>query len=102
MSVTRTQIEGDVRRIQQFIQQVRNFLSGSTVQAVKDVHAGLCRENSTYSSPQLSCLISTSSALGYIHSEGNAHPLRAREGRKTEEEFQQYPSLFVTGCSVPS
>eukprot|EP00075_Anas_platyrhynchos_P011296 XP_027300549.1 laminin subunit beta-3 isoform X3 [Anas platyrhynchos] len=27
MSVTRTQIEGDVRRIQQFIQQVRNFLS---------------------------------------------------------------------------
>uniref|UniRef100_A0A8C3KXC9 Laminin subunit beta 3 n=1 Tax=Calidris pygmaea TaxID=425635 RepID=A0A8C3KXC9_9CHAR len=27
MSVTRTQIEGDVRRIQQLIQQVRNFLS---------------------------------------------------------------------------
>ncbi|KAM9520354.1 laminin subunit beta-3 isoform 1-T3 [Guaruba guarouba] len=27
MSVTRTQIEGDVRRIRQFIQQVRNFLS---------------------------------------------------------------------------
>ncbi|KFW72703.1 Laminin subunit beta-3, partial [Pygoscelis adeliae] len=27
MSVTRTQIEGDLRRIQQFIQQVRNFLS---------------------------------------------------------------------------
>ncbi|NWH63275.1 LAMB3 protein, partial [Geococcyx californianus] len=27
MTVTRTQIEGDVRRIQQFIQQVRNFLS---------------------------------------------------------------------------
>ncbi|NXI74677.1 LAMB3 protein, partial [Anseranas semipalmata] len=27
MSVTRTQIEGDVRRFQQFIQQVRNFLS---------------------------------------------------------------------------
>ncbi|XP_061869487.1 laminin subunit beta-3 [Colius striatus] len=27
MSVTRTQVEGDVRRIQQFIQQVRNFLS---------------------------------------------------------------------------
>ncbi|NWJ05868.1 LAMB3 protein, partial [Crypturellus undulatus] len=27
MSVTRTQIEGDVRRIQQFIQKVRNFLS---------------------------------------------------------------------------
>ncbi|XP_035202771.1 laminin subunit beta-3 isoform X3 [Oxyura jamaicensis] len=27
MSVTRTQIEGDVRHIQQFIQQVRNFLS---------------------------------------------------------------------------
>ncbi|XP_054660088.1 laminin subunit beta-3 isoform X2 [Grus americana] len=27
MSVTRTQIEGEVRRIQQFIQQVRNFLS---------------------------------------------------------------------------
>ncbi|NXI99520.1 LAMB3 protein, partial [Psophia crepitans] len=27
MSVTRTQIEGDVQRIQQFIQQVRNFLS---------------------------------------------------------------------------
>eukprot|EP00076_Gallus_gallus_P030125 XP_015154529.1 laminin subunit beta-3 [Gallus gallus] len=27
MSITRTQIEGDVRRAQQFIQQVRNFLS---------------------------------------------------------------------------
>ncbi|KAM6044565.1 laminin subunit beta-3 isoform 2-T2 [Chlamydotis macqueenii] len=27
MSVTRTQMEGDVRRIQQFVQQVRNFLS---------------------------------------------------------------------------
>ncbi|NXW65110.1 LAMB3 protein, partial [Eurystomus gularis] len=27
MSVTRTQVEGDVRRIQQFIRQVRNFLS---------------------------------------------------------------------------
>ncbi|KAM6399042.1 laminin subunit beta-3 [Rhynochetos jubatus] len=31
MSVTRTQIEGDVRRIQQFIQQVRNFLSDKDV-----------------------------------------------------------------------
>lgn len=40
MSVTRTQIEGDVRRIQQFIQQVRNFLSGSALQAVKSVCAG--------------------------------------------------------------
>ncbi|NXL56178.1 LAMB3 protein, partial [Chordeiles acutipennis] len=27
MSITRTQIEGDIRRIQQFIQQIRNFLS---------------------------------------------------------------------------
>ncbi|KFO94390.1 Laminin subunit beta-3, partial [Buceros rhinoceros silvestris] len=39
MSVTRTQIEGDVRRIQQFIQQVRDFLSDkdtdpSTVQEI--------------------------------------------------------------------
>ena len=40
MSITRTQIEGDVRRIQQFIQQVRNFLSGSAPQAVKYVYAG--------------------------------------------------------------
>lgn len=47
ISVTRTQIEGDVRRIQQFIQQVRNFLSGSALQAVKYVYAGwsVHREN---------------------------------------------------------
>uniref|UniRef100_A0A8C8SKQ9 Laminin subunit beta-3 n=1 Tax=Pelusios castaneus TaxID=367368 RepID=A0A8C8SKQ9_9SAUR len=31
VGVTRTQIEGDVRRIQQFIQQVRNFLSDPTI-----------------------------------------------------------------------
>ncbi|XP_034626450.1 laminin subunit beta-3 [Trachemys scripta elegans] len=41
VSVTRTQIEGDVRRIQQFIQQVRNFLSDpatdpATIQEVSD------------------------------------------------------------------
>ncbi|XP_065554623.1 laminin subunit beta-3 isoform X1 [Lathamus discolor] len=41
MSVTRTQIEGDVRRIQQFIQQVRNFLSDrdtdpATVQEISE------------------------------------------------------------------
>uniref|UniRef100_A0A8C6NB23 Uncharacterized protein n=1 Tax=Melopsittacus undulatus TaxID=13146 RepID=A0A8C6NB23_MELUD len=41
MSVTRTQIEGDVRRIQQFIQQVRSFLSDrdtdpATVQEVSE------------------------------------------------------------------
>ncbi|XP_062461483.1 laminin subunit beta-3 [Pezoporus occidentalis] len=41
MSVTRTQIEGDVRRIRQFIQQVRNFLSDrdtdpATVQEISD------------------------------------------------------------------
>lgn len=40
MSVTRTQIEGDVRRIQQFIQQVRDFLSGSSLRAAKRVYAG--------------------------------------------------------------
>lgn len=41
MSITRTQIEGDVRRIQQFIQQVRNFLSDkdtdpATVQEISE------------------------------------------------------------------
>ncbi|XP_075766153.1 laminin subunit beta-3 isoform X2 [Pelodiscus sinensis] len=41
VSVTRTQIEGDVQRIQQFIQQVRNFLSDpstnpATIQEVSD------------------------------------------------------------------
>jgi len=51
MSITRTQIEGDVRRIQQFIQQVRNFLSGSSLQAVKYVCAGwlVCRKANFYS-----------------------------------------------------
>ncbi|NXJ67160.1 LAMB3 protein, partial [Rostratula benghalensis] len=41
MSVTRTQIEGDMRRIQQFIQQVRNFLADkdtdpATIQEISD------------------------------------------------------------------
>lgn len=40
MSVTRTQIEGDVQRIQQFIQQVRDFLSGSTLRVAKCMYAG--------------------------------------------------------------
>lgn len=49
MSITRTQIEGDVRRAQQFIQQVRNFLSGSNVQAHSVcVPVGLCMENTVF------------------------------------------------------
>lgn len=49
MSITRTHIEGDVRRAQQFIQQVRNFLSGSNVQAHSVcVPVGLCMENTVF------------------------------------------------------
>ncbi|NXD77656.1 LAMB3 protein, partial [Halcyon senegalensis] len=42
MSLTRTQIEGDVRRIQQFIQQVRDFLSD------KDMDPATIQEISEY------------------------------------------------------
>lgn len=93
MSVTRTQIEGEVRRIQQFIQQVRNFLSGSTLQALKrmcarwlvhgktgfysDVmYASTVQGRQLKSSPQLSSWISTLSVHEYLRSKGNVRPLR--------------------------